>query len=151
MRFKTMPRSPKTLRLSVDLEAQLQREFARRGIQEWSAGVVELLSEAIRMRSVPGIGFTDSVTGRRPVIAGTGIEVWEIIAMLKSVKGDEGKLSRAFHWLTPVQMRAAVAYYKLYPEEIDRRIALDESWTPDRIRREMGFTALGPGLRAVKR
>lgn len=141
-----MARMPKTIRLPKALEDDLESEFARRGVKEWSAGVVGLLEEAIRMRRVPGIIFTDSISGRRPVLAGTGLDIWEVIATWKQLGRDESQLGRAYHWLSPALLRVALAYYLLYPQEIDDRIALEESWTPERIRRELPFAALGPGI-----
>ncbi len=145
--YYLMARPPKTIRLPNQLEKELEQEFARRGIQGWSSGVVDLLNEAVRTRRVPGICFVDSVTGRRPVLVGTGIDVWEVIATWRNVERDEAKLREAYHWLSEAQLRAALAYYGLYPEEIDRRIAVEDSWTPQRIRQEFPFASLGPGLR----
>lgn len=141
-----VPRSPKTFRLPEQLEQDIERELRLRGIREWSVGVVALLSEAVRMRRIPGIWFVDSIHGRRAALAGTGLEIWEIIATWKTLKGNEEELRNAYHWLTPAQLRAALAYYSLYPEEIDARLMLEESWSPDRIREELRFASLGPGL-----
>src|SRR4051812_15406437 len=99
---------PRTIRLPEPLEEDLGREFAHRGIKEWSSGVIDLLQEAVRMRRVPGIAFVDSITGRRPVVGGTGLDVWEVIATWKVVKQREEKLRQAYHWLTPSQLRAAL-------------------------------------------
>ena len=82
-----MAHSPKTLRLPQQLELEIAREFQLRGVREWSVGIVDLLSEAVRMRRVPGIWFVDSINGRRAAIAGTGLEVWEVIATFKSLGG----------------------------------------------------------------
>jgi uncharacterized protein (DUF433 family) len=74
-------------------------------------------------------------------VAGTGLDVWEIIAMYKSLERDPVRLREAYHWLTDAQLRAALGYYGAYPEEIDRRIALDERWTKERLWAEYPFTA----------
>lgn len=140
----------RSLRLPEPLREELEREFATRGVKEWSAGVIDLLTEALRMRRVPGIAFTDSILGRRAVVAGTGIDVWEVIATWQAVERDEAPLRAAYDWLTPAQIRAALGYYQQYPDEIDRRLALEESWTPERVRRELPFATLGPGLNATK-
>ncbi len=141
-----MARNPHTIRLPAQLEQDLEREFARRGVKEWSAGVVDLLSEAVRMRRVPGIIFVDSRTGRRPVIAGTGLDVWEVIATWNALGRYEDELREAYDWLTEPQLRAALNYYALYPQEIDERVAIEKSWTPERVRRELPFASLGPVL-----
>lgn len=136
--------APKSLRLPAALEQELEREFARRGVKEWTTGVVDLLSEAVRMRRVPGIVFVDSRTGRRPVVAGAGLDVWEVIATWKAVGGDEPRFREATDWLTETQRRAALNYYALYPAEIDERLAVEESWTPERVRQELPFASHGP-------
>jgi uncharacterized protein (DUF433 family) len=67
----------------------------------------------------PGIDFSESVSGRRSRIAGTGIEVWELISAYKGVGENLKRLQQTYHWLTEQQIRAAIGYYELYPEEID--------------------------------
>jgi uncharacterized protein (DUF433 family) len=139
-----MRRNPRTIRIPPPLEQELAREFVRRGVKEWTAGIVDLLGEAVRMRRVPGIVFVDSRAGRRPVIAGSGLDVWEVIATWNAVGQEEARLRRAYHWLPEAQLRAALNYYALYPKEIDDRLAIEETWTVERVRRELPFSALGP-------
>ncbi len=55
-------------------------------------------------------------------MAGTGIEVWEVIAAYKSMKGDFKRLQKAYHWLSGEQLKTALGYYMIYPQEIDRLI-----------------------------
>lgn len=133
----------RSIRVPEELDGQLQREFRRRGIKEWSSGVLTLLEEAVRISRAPGIVFVDSLTGRRAAIAGTGIEVWEVVASWKSLGQDYERLRASYAWLSEAQLRAALNYYELYPEEIEERLALEEEWTPERVRREFPFTA-GP-------
>jgi len=83
----------------------------------------EALSEAERMRRVPGIVFADGPTGRRARIAGTGIEVFEVISHVHVV-GDDWAASRAWHdMLSDAEFAAARAYYEAFPDEIDARLA----------------------------
>lgn len=42
---------------------------------------------------------------------------------------------------SPLQVRAALGYYQLYPDEIDLRPQAEAAWTPERIRRELPFLA----------
>jgi hypothetical protein len=37
------------------------------------------------------------------------------------------------------QLRAALAYYALYPDEIEARLAREDQWTPEGVRRELPF------------
>lgn len=111
--------------------------------QDFSAAAVELLTEAAKMRRCPGIGFADGPAGRRARILGTGLDVWELIATHKSLGGSPARLRKAYPWLSEAQLRAALGYYAVYPEEIDRRIALNERWTAERLRTH--YPALLPG------
>lgn len=136
--------APQSIRLPTALERELEREFARRGVKEWTAGIVDLLSEAVRMRRVRGVVFVDSRTGRRPMVVGTGLDVWELIATWHAVGRDEAAFREATDWLTEAQRRAALNYYALYPEEVDQRLAAEEGWTAERVRDELPFAVLGP-------
>lgn len=89
--------------------------------------------ETKKMRRVPGIVFADGVAGRRARIAGTGIEVFEVIGSYKSVGDDWEALREAYHWLTEDQLRAALVYYEAYPDEIEERLAREDSLTPERV------------------
>jgi hypothetical protein len=45
---------------------------------------------------------------------------------------------------TPPQWWAALAYYQLYPEEIETRLVREQQWTPERVRRELPFAVPRP-------
>jgi uncharacterized protein (DUF433 family) len=130
---------PIGLRLPEDVRREIEREQKVRGTT-FSAAAVSLLREAIRMRRVPGIHFVEGVGGtRRAAVAGTGLEVWEIVRNYKEVGEDYGELRKSYPWLSEPQLRAALSYYELYPDEIEARLKLEESWTPERARREITF------------
>ena len=86
----------------------------------------ELLEEGIRMRHVPGIAFADGATGRRARIAGTGIEVFEVVDVYRATGRDRVALRRSFDWLSDWQVDAALAYYEAHPSEIDTLLDEDE-------------------------
>lgn len=138
------------LRLPAELEEEIGREMRLRGAT-FSEVATSLLREAVRMRRVPGIVFMDGPTGRRAVIGGTGLDVWEVVATYKSVDGDRDRLRGCYEWLTGRQLEAALGYYALYPEEIDARIEREEYWTPERVRREFPFAGGDPAPRASDR
>jgi len=102
--------------------------------QDVSNVTKDLLQEAIKMRRCPGVIFAEGANGRRARVAGTGIEVWEIIATYKSVKQDAKRLKIAYHWLSQEQLKAALGYYIAYPSEIDRLIEQNERWNEERVR-----------------
>jgi hypothetical protein len=85
------------------------------------------VDEGTRMDEHPGIVFRDGPTGRRAALAG-GPDVWELVFTLKGgeERGEEAITATAeLLNLTTSQVRIAVRYYGAFPEEIDRRIALN--------------------------
>ncbi len=103
--------------------------------EDFSATVKDLLEEALKMRRCPGIVFAPGISGRRARVAGTGLEVWEVIAQYDSMGRDDRQLSEAFHWLTPGQIKGALGYYELYPDEINELIARNETWTEESLKK----------------
>lgn len=130
------------LRLPEELEKEIEREIELRGAT-FSEVASSLLREAVRMRRVPGVVFMDGASGRRAAIGGTGLDVWEVISTYKSVGGDYGRLEESYPWLSEPQLRVALVYYELYPEEVDARIEREERWTPERVRSEFPFLRAG--------
>lgn len=134
-----MPAVAHSLRVPEPLEAELNREIHRRGARDWSAGVLSLLDEAVRMSRAPGIVFVEGRGGRRAAVAFSGLEVWEIVATWKEGGETWPPLREAYPELAEVQLRAALNYYHLYPAEIDDRLAREAEWTPERVAEEMPF------------
>ncbi len=130
------------LRLPEELEEEIEREMRLRGVT-FSEVASSLLREAVRMRRVPGIVFMEGPAGRRASIAGTGLDVWEVVATFKAVDEDGERLKASYEWLSDRQLSAALAYYGLYPQEIDARIEQEEWWTPERVREEFPFARSG--------
>ena len=91
------------------------------------------------MSRAPGVVFVDARDGRRAAIAFSGLEVWEIIRVWKAHR-DWEVLRSEFEELTEPQLRAAVNYYALYPQEIDARLEREEYWTPERVAAELPFS-----------
>ena len=130
------------IRLPQDLEQEVQREIRLRSAT-FTEIAVGLLREAVRMRRVPGIVFMDGPAGRRAIIAGTGLNVWEVVAAYKALGEDYERLLKFYGWLTERQLRGALTYYQLYREEIDVRVEREVLWTPERVRQEFPFLLSG--------
>jgi uncharacterized protein (DUF433 family) len=85
------------------------------------------------MSDVPGI-----IVSRRPEqsarIAETGIEVFEVVKVYRSVDEDWERLRGAFHWLSAGQLRAALTYAAEHPDEISERLMADKEG-PERLKR----------------
>lgn len=119
----------KTVTKSIRMQQADLKEIERlskRYRKNFSAVTVELINEALKIRKCPGIVFADEME-RTAKIAGTGLEVWEVIAQYKAMGEDEQRLKKAFHWLTEHQIRAAIGYYRVYPQEIESQIEDNEA------------------------
>jgi uncharacterized protein (DUF433 family) len=127
----------KSLRIPKETVKEIER--AARG-RDFSATANELLSEALKMRRCPGILFAEGATGRRARIAGTGLDVWEIIATYRSVGKKLKRLAAAYPQLDEAKLRAALSYYECYPQEIEERISENEAWNPRTLRKRYPFT-----------
>ncbi len=101
----------KSMRLPEELINEL-KSITRESGKDFSTVTNELLQEAIKMRRCPGIVFTEGVSGCRARIAGTGIEVWEVIANYKSVDNDLRRLRKTYQWLTEQQFRSIIGYWE---------------------------------------
>jgi uncharacterized protein (DUF433 family) len=130
----------KSLRLPPETMKEIEQISKETG-QDFSNVTKDLLQEAIKMRRCPGVLFAQGTSGRRGRVAGTGIEIWEVIATYKSVKRDFKRLQKAYHWLSNEQLRAALGYYMAYPHEIDQLIEQNEQWDERKVRERYPFTS----------
>lgn len=112
------PRRHRSFRFS---ERTLERLDERaHEMRETRTGLAErYVNEGLRMDDHPGIGFADGPAGRRAILLGTGLDVWEVVATVKQ-NGGSVEAARAYLELPMAAMRAAIRYYAAFPEEIDR-------------------------------
>lgn len=113
--------------------------------KDFSSIARDLLIEAVKMRKCPGITFADGPTGRRAKIAGTGIDIWEFIATFKGLGENYDKLKESYHWLSDQQIRSALSYYALYPDEIEEKITRNEDITQAQVTKRFPFLSKTPG------
>jgi uncharacterized protein (DUF433 family) len=128
----------KSIRLPGTVIKQIE-DIACNEKSDFTTVVTDLLSEAIRVYRCPGIVFSEGVNGRRARLAGTGLEVWEVIASYKSTGEDFKRLSAAFHWLSAGQLKSALAYYRMFNDEIDDLIAANDAWSPESLKNRAPF------------
>ena len=133
-----MPAIQKSIRIQEKTCKEIERIASESG-KEFSSVVNELLDESVRMQRCPGIVFIEGAAGRRARVAGTGIDVWELITTFRSVDEYPNRLRQAYHWLTEQQISSALCYYKAYPEEIDRLIKQNEELTGEYLRENYPF------------
>ena len=109
-------------------EATLSRlESRAHEIRETRTGLAErYVEEGLRMDEHPGIGFADGPAGRRAVLQGTGLDVWEAVATVTQ-PGGSVEATAAYLELPVSTIRMAVRYYAAFPAEIDDLIARQAS------------------------
>lgn len=113
---------PFSMRLSARLSALIAEE-ARRTRRSKGAVIETLADEALRCRRFPGIAFRGDDWNRRAWVIGTGLDVWELIQALQDFGSPERVIAETD--LSERQVETALAYYREYPEEVDR--AVDEN------------------------
>ena len=111
---------PFSVRLQEDTERLVEAE-ARRTRRSKSAVVEAFTEETARTRRFPGIAFRGDDSRRRAWVIGSGLDVWEIVHMLKDFATTEALVAET--QLSPVQVRLALAYRDAYPEEVAEAIA----------------------------
>ncbi len=110
---------PFSIRLGPQANLLVTEEMGRSG-RSRSVVVEELAEEAAKTRLHPGIAFRG--TPRRAWVIGSGLDVWEIVDLLRSYRGDE-ELLRASHPLVGDRhLRTARAYAQRFPEEIELQL-----------------------------
>ena len=121
MSKESQPRQHRSFRFA---ESTLDRLDARaKEIRETRTGLAErYVEEGLRMDEHPGIGFADGPAGRRAILVGTGLDVWEVFG---TVRGSRGSVEEAARYLElPVAaVRVAVRYAAAYPAEIKDLLA----------------------------
>lgn len=134
-----MPSVQRTILVPEQLDHEIGREIQRRKYQDWPTGVVALLEEAVRTARIPGIIFVQG-RERRAAVTFSGFEVWRIVATWKEAGENSAALAEAYPELSDGQLCAALAYYRVYPEDIDKRLGREAYWTPARVAEELPFT-----------
>ena len=89
---------------------------------------------------IPSVGLTEGPAGCRATVAGTGLDVWEIVATWHEVSENFERLQATYHWLSEGQLRAALEYYEHNTEEIEARLAREREWTPEAVWKRFPYT-----------
>jgi uncharacterized protein (DUF433 family) len=134
----------KSIRLPEEAVKEIEALASDTG-KDFSGIARDLLIEAVKMRRCPGVIFADGPSGRRAKIAGTGVDIWEFIATFKGLDKNYDQLKETYHWLSDLQIRSALSYYALYPEEIDEKIKRNEEITQEKVIKRFPFLAKPAG------
>ncbi len=112
---------PFSVRFRLPADRYVEAEALR--TRRSKSDLVEALAEeAIITRRFAGLAFRGEDWNRRPWLIGTGLDVWELIDMLRGYGNDLDRLLED-NALQRRHVELALAYYKEYPEEIDQAVA----------------------------
>jgi uncharacterized protein (DUF433 family) len=134
----------KSIRLPKEAVQEIEALASATG-KDFSGIARDLIFEAVKMRKCPGVTFADGPTGRRARIAGTGIDIWELISTFKGLGENYEKLKKTYHWLRDQQIRSALSYYALYPDDIEERITRNEDITQEQVVKRFPFLSKPAG------
>jgi uncharacterized protein (DUF433 family) len=98
-------------------------ERARDSGQSASALAARYIEEGARMDEHPLIRFTDRPSGRRAMLAGTRLNVADIVVAAKAA-GSAERAAESLD-LPLVKVRAALRYYADFNDEVDTEIDRD--------------------------
>lgn len=127
---------PVTSRLEPDVLAAVQTR-ASRTRRSRSETIGELIRLGLNVLRYPGITFVDGPAGLRAHVAGTGVDVWEVVMVHRAHGDDDGAVQQHLPQLSRRQLRVALAYYGDHREEIDA-ILREQERAPEEWRRGVG-------------
>jgi uncharacterized protein (DUF433 family) len=111
----------------------LKRLASRHGWTTSDASA-RLVEEGLRRAEFAFIDFRDSAAGRQAYIQGSSLAVWEVLALVKSYKGDCEAVAKHLRWPT-VKVAAAVHYAEAYQEEVGSALRENEALDLDALKR----------------
>jgi uncharacterized protein (DUF433 family) len=107
---------------------ELLDEVAAAGTETRNALVDRILGEAIRTERHPLIRFHGGASGhRRPLVIGTRLYVHQVIHTLREDDGDIEITAEDFG-ISPHLVRAALAYYADFKDEVDADAEADNRY-----------------------
>ena len=114
MRYMSQPLS---LRLPDATLARLVAHASRRRLAPRTLAQ-RYVEEGLRMENHPLVRFVDGAAGRRARLVGTGLDMWEVIGVVRDNGGDVR--AAADYLEIPLGLvQAAVTYYGAYADAID--------------------------------
>ena len=113
-----MPTGLQSCRIDQHHAALLARQARRRHLDVSTLSSLYLKEKALE-EEFPGIGFRDGAGGREAYLVGHRVAVWEVMEVIREMK-TTAKTAEHFG-LPPLLVRAAVAFSRAYPNEIQQQ------------------------------
>jgi hypothetical protein len=120
-----------TLRLPDATADRLEAAAKATGLSQDEIGA-RMIEESLRQAEHPEIEFREYGRARLATVTGFS-RVWKVIFTGRDYDFNVEKT--AYHFQVPAsRIEAAFNYYRAYPEESDRIIADNDSWTYERLK-----------------
>jgi uncharacterized protein (DUF433 family) len=135
-------RTHRSFRFDPAVLERLEQRARQTGLTQ-TALVERYVDEGLRHDDHPGVVFVDEPAGRRARVAGTGLDVWEVV---ETVQDNSGSIAEAAAYLAvPERMVLdAMRYYADFPHEIDTWSAANALyWEEEQLRARRVADALG--------
>ena len=113
-----MGSAPVTIRLGAEVMKAVQATATRAG-RARSEMMAELVRLGLEILRYPGITFVEGAAGLRAHIAGSGLDVWEIVMVHRAHKGAEEATLKHLRQLSGRQLKTALAYYQDHRQEVE--------------------------------
>lgn len=105
-----------SFRIAAPTADELDRSARLRGMSR-NALADRYLAEGLRRDEFPDIAFRDGALGRRAVLIGTRLDVWQILETVRQ-HGNAIDEAAAYLSIPPQRVHTAVRYAAAYPDEI---------------------------------
>lgn len=127
-----------TTRLGSDLVKAVQAK-ATRARRSRSDMIAELIRLGLDVLRYPGITFVEGPAGLRAHVAGSGLDVWEVVMVHRGHKGAAEATLKHLRQISRRQLKTALAYYQDHRHEIDAILA-DQTRAPEEWGREVAVS-----------
>lgn len=104
-------------RVAAGTFEELERRARERGVTR-NALTERYIAEGVRMDEHPEIAFREGALGRRAILTGTRLDVWQVIETVRN-SGNSVQEAAEYLGLPPSRVEAAVTYYAAYRDEVD--------------------------------
>lgn len=123
-----------TLRLPDETAARLEAAAKKEGrsLSETGARSIE---EWLRLNEFPEIEFR-TFNGERHACVKGFMQIWQLVMVARHYGLDVEKTA-AYFPIPAHRIQNAFDYYRAYPEEIDRALAENDSWTYERLKESL--------------
>lgn len=113
------------MRVAAPTFEELERRARERGVPR-NALTERYIAEGVRMDEHPEIGFRDGALGRRAILSGTRLDVWQVV---ETVRNSDNSVQEAADYLAlaPARVQAALGYYAVYRGEVDEIAARERA------------------------